>query len=71
MVVGAILHEGQGGPHFTQFFVLFWMGSAVVTLNNKLLGGTISFFQSVTLFLLYFNKSLSRFAFLATVLRLL
>lgn len=47
MVVGAILHEGQGGPHFTQFFVLFWMGSAVVTLNNKLLGGTISFFQSV------------------------
>ncbi|CAG5097568.1 Oidioi.mRNA.OKI2018_I69.XSR.g15131.t2.cds [Oikopleura dioica] len=47
MVVGAILHEGQGGPHFTQFFVLFWMGSAVVTINNKLLGGTISFFQSV------------------------
>ena len=47
MIVGSILHEGEGGPHFTQFFVLFWAGSAVITLNSKLLGGTISFFQSV------------------------
>jgi len=47
MIVGSILHEGEGGPHFTQFFVLFWVGSAVITLNSKLLGGTISFFQSV------------------------
>merc|ERR1711920_54492 len=47
MVVGAILHEGEGGPHFTQFFILFWVGSAVITLNTKLLGGSISFFQSV------------------------
>lgn len=48
MVVGAILHEGEGGPHFTQFFILFWVGSAVITLNTKLLGGSISFFQSVS-----------------------
>jgi len=47
MVVGSILHEGEGGPHFTQFFVLFWFGSAVITVNSKLLGGSISFFQSV------------------------
>ena len=47
MVVGTILHEGKGGPHFTQFFVLFWVGSAVITINSKLLGGNISFFQSV------------------------
>jgi len=47
MVVGTILHEGEGGPHFTQFFILFWVGSAVITLNTKLLGGSISFFQSV------------------------
>ena len=48
MVVGAILHEGEGGPHFTQFFILFWVGSAVITINTKLLGGSISFFQSVS-----------------------
>ena len=48
MVVGTILHEGEGGPHFTQFFILFWVGSAVITLNTKLLGGSISFFQSVS-----------------------
>ena len=47
MLVGAILHEGEGGPHFTQFFILFWVGSSVITLNTKLLGGSISFFQSV------------------------
>jgi hypothetical protein len=32
---------------FTLVFVLVWCGSAVVTVNSKLLGGTISFFQSV------------------------
>lgn len=47
MIVGAILSEGEGGPHFTEFFVLFWVGSAVITVNAKLLGGSISFFQSV------------------------
>lgn len=37
----------SGGPQFTEVFVIVWCGSAVVTLNSKLLGGNISFFQSV------------------------
>ena len=28
-------------------FVVVWLGALVVTLNTKLLGGHISFFQSV------------------------
>ncbi|ORZ30057.1 Yip1 domain-containing protein [Catenaria anguillulae PL171] len=32
---------------FSGIFVLVWVGAAVVTLNTKLLGGTLSFFQSV------------------------
>ncbi|KAG5897162.1 hypothetical protein JTB14_020891 [Gonioctena quinquepunctata] len=37
----------DGGPEFSEFFVIVWIGSVVVTLNSKLLGGNISFFQSV------------------------
>ncbi|CAH1102321.1 unnamed protein product [Psylliodes chrysocephalus] len=37
----------DGGPEFSQVFVIVWIGSVVVTLNSKLLGGNISFFQSV------------------------
>lgn len=36
-----------GGPEFSEVFVIFWAGSVIVTLNSKLLGGNISFFQSV------------------------
>ncbi|RIA96348.1 Yip1 domain-containing protein [Glomus cerebriforme] len=32
---------------FTGVFVIVWCGSAVVTINAKLLGGAVSFFQSV------------------------
>ncbi|CAO3613150.1 unnamed protein product [Cunninghamella echinulata] len=32
---------------FTGVFVIVWLGAAVVTLNAKLLGGAVSFFQSV------------------------
>lgn len=39
-------HE-QGGPQFAEVFVIVWVGSFVITLNSKLLGGTISFFQSL------------------------
>lgn len=28
-------------------FVIIWFGSIIITLNSKLLGGTISFFQSL------------------------
>lgn len=37
----------DGGPEFAEVFVIVWVGSAIVTVNSKLLGGTISFFQSV------------------------
>ncbi|XP_037811548.1 protein YIPF6 [Lucilia sericata] len=37
----------DGGPEFAQVFVIVWIGAAIVTLNSKLLGGNISFFQSV------------------------
>jgi len=39
--------EGTKGPHFTEVFTLTFFGACVVTLNIKLLGGTISFFQSL------------------------
>ncbi|KAF8928218.1 hypothetical protein BGZ58_009808 [Dissophora ornata] len=32
---------------FTWIFIIVWLGSAVVTVNAKLLGGRVSFFQSV------------------------
>ncbi len=38
--------EADHGPAFAEFFALIWIGSIVVTMNIKLLGGTISFFQS-------------------------
>lgn len=37
----------DGGPQFAEVFVIVWVGSMIVTLNSKLLGGNISFFQSV------------------------
>ncbi|XP_014250345.1 protein YIPF6 [Cimex lectularius] len=37
----------DGGPEFAEVFVIVWIGSVAVTLNSKLLGGRISFFQSV------------------------
>lgn len=40
-------HITEGGPEFAEVFVIVWIGSMVVTLNSKLLGGNISFFQSV------------------------
>lgn len=37
----------DGGPEFAEVFLIVWFGAAIVTLNSKLLGGQISFFQSV------------------------
>ncbi|GAA6015155.1 hypothetical protein JCM10207_003620 [Rhodosporidiobolus poonsookiae] len=37
----------QSLPIFTGVFVIVWLGSVVVTLNAKLLGGKVSFFQSL------------------------
>lgn len=37
----------DGGPQFAEVFVIYWVGAIIVTLNIKLLGGSISFFQSI------------------------
>lgn len=34
---------------FSVIFVIMWLGAAVVTVNGQLLGGRLSFFQSVCL----------------------
>lgn len=39
--------SNQSVPIFTGVFVIVWLGAAVVTINAKLLGGSVSFFQSV------------------------
>eukprot|EP00538_Stauroneis_constricta_P005023 CAMPEP_0119551070 /NCGR_PEP_ID=MMETSP1352-20130426/4444_1 /TAXON_ID=265584 /ORGANISM="Stauroneis constricta, Strain CCMP1120" /LENGTH=240 /DNA_ID=CAMNT_0007597079 /DNA_START=39 /DNA_END=758 /DNA_ORIENTATION=- len=39
--------QGQASLVFAAVFCAVWFGSAVVTINAQLLGGTISFFQSV------------------------
>ncbi|KAE8583989.1 hypothetical protein XENTR_v10020774 [Xenopus tropicalis] len=39
--------KDDGGPQFAEVFVIIWFGAVVITLNSKLLGGTISFFQSL------------------------
>lgn len=36
-----------GGPEFAEVFVIIWFGAVTITLNSKLLGGNISFFQSL------------------------
>ena len=43
------LHANSGKVSlvFTFVFVLIWAGAAVITVNGQLLGGKISFFQSV------------------------
>merc|ERR1712070_210511 len=39
--------EDQRALVFAAVFVVVWAGAALVTVNAQLLGGTISFFQSV------------------------
>jgi len=40
-------NDNDGGPEFAEVFVIVWIGAVIVTINSKLLGGHISFFQSV------------------------
>ncbi|CAH8514414.1 unnamed protein product [Heterobilharzia americana] len=54
LIMSALLHSSpssgnteHGGPEFAQVFVIFWLSSAIVTLNSKLLGGAVSFLQTV------------------------
>ncbi|KAG1150668.1 hypothetical protein G6F37_007884 [Rhizopus arrhizus] len=39
--------KDQAMPIFTGVFVIIWVGAAIVTINAQLLGGAVSFFQSV------------------------
>ncbi|KAK0052921.1 protein YIPF6 [Biomphalaria pfeifferi] len=41
------MSQNDGGPQFAEVFVIYWLGASIVTLNIKLLGGNISFFQSI------------------------
>ena len=31
----------DGGPQFAEVFVIYWVGAVIVTLNIKLLGGSM------------------------------
>ncbi|KAI5089658.1 protein YIPF6, partial [Silurus meridionalis] len=44
---GSVDSKDDGGPQFAEVFVIVWFGSIIITVNSKLLGGTISFFQSL------------------------
>ncbi len=47
MVLSVTAPENSASLVFAAVFVIVWCGAAIVTLNAQLLGGTISFFQSV------------------------
>ncbi|PVU99937.1 hypothetical protein BB559_000274 [Furculomyces boomerangus] len=47
ILLSYIASEQQASIVFTEVFVVMTIGSSIVTLNCKLLGGNISFFQSV------------------------
>ncbi|CRG86796.1 Protein YIP4 [Talaromyces islandicus] len=67
-------HDDQSSLVFSGVFSMVWIGEAIVTLQIKLLGGNISFFQSVciigyTLFPLVIASILSAFG-LPTIIRI-
>jgi protein YIPF6 len=47
IVLSATAPAGQASLVFAAVFVVVWAGAAVVTINAQLLGGKVSFFQSV------------------------
>ena len=47
IVLSVSAPEAQRALVFAAVFVVVWVGAAIVTLNAQLLGGRISFFQSV------------------------
>ncbi|GAA5806807.1 hypothetical protein MFLAVUS_000155 [Mucor flavus] len=47
IILSTSVPAAQSVPIFTGVFVIVWVGAAIVTLNAKLLGGSVSFFQSV------------------------
>jgi hypothetical protein len=54
VILAALMHSTSdtdpksfAGASFAQIFVLFWLGAFVVTLNTKLLGGALTYLQSL------------------------
>lgn len=47
VVLSVSAPDGQASLVFAAVFVIVWCGAAVVSVNAQLLGGNISFFQSV------------------------
>lgn len=47
MVMGGAAESSQQGIVFSAVFMLVWAGSALTTINAKLLGANLSFFQTV------------------------
>lgn len=47
IVLSTATGNSQGSLVFSAVFVLVWLGAAVVTLNAKLLGSSVAFFQTV------------------------
>jgi hypothetical protein len=48
VVVDGMTHDG--GPEFAEVYSLVWIGAMVVAVNARMLGGKLSFFQSVCVF---------------------
>merc|ERR1712087_153890 len=47
VALGLILHDDKSDNLFTLVFLIVFLGSLTVTLNTKLLGGTVSILQSI------------------------
>ena len=47
--MSAATHADDRTLLFEIVFVIVWLGAAVIAINGQLLGGTISFFQSMCL----------------------
>jgi hypothetical protein len=43
----ALTAQDDSGLVFGAVFIVTWCGAAIVTMNAKLLGGSVSFFQSI------------------------
>ena len=53
-VLSILLHDSSAdstasdtGPEFAEIFLVYWLGAAICTLNFKLVGAPVSYFQSL------------------------
>ena len=49
IVLSTITNADDNTLLFETVFCIVWLGGAVIAINGQLLGGTISFFQSICL----------------------